>query len=196
MGGELAVSLLRLGYLLILWLFVLFALLVLRRDVYGTTIMRRQAKQSRKSKRASRTQAPEARPLARVQAPLDLPPATPVGAYPPAPAPIAPPVRVSAQHPEAPTRLVVTNGPLRGTTLPLLATGVVMGRSALANLVLDDEYASGRHAQIVQQGGEWYLEDLGSTNGTYLGREKIAGPTLLRAGQTIRIGNTTVEVLR
>jgi pSer/pThr/pTyr-binding forkhead associated (FHA) protein len=72
----------------------------------------------------------------------------------------------------------------------------VIGRSSSANLVLDDEFASGRHAQLVPRDGGWVLEDLGSTNGTFLGRERIAGPVELVAGQSIRIGNTTLEVLK
>jgi pSer/pThr/pTyr-binding forkhead associated (FHA) protein len=73
---------------------------------------------------------------------------------------------------------------------------VVIGRSSTANLVLDDDFASGRHAQIVPRGGGWFLEDLGSTNGTFVGREKIAGPRELSHGQSIRVGNTTLEVLK
>jgi pSer/pThr/pTyr-binding forkhead associated (FHA) protein len=91
---------------------------------------------------------------------------------------------------------VVTSGPLRGTTLPLSRSGVVLGRSSGANLVLDDEFASGRHAQIVPVGADWYIEDLGSTNGTFVKREKITGPVKLGTGQTVRIGNTTLEVQR
>jgi pSer/pThr/pTyr-binding forkhead associated (FHA) protein len=92
--------------------------------------------------------------------------------------------------------LVVKTGPLRGTTLPLARSPVVIGRSSTANLVLDDDFASGRHAQIVPRQGGWFLEDLGSTNGTFAGRERIAGPKELTAGQSIRIGNTTLEVSR
>jgi hypothetical protein len=177
--GELSVSLLRFGYLLVLWIFVLLALGVLRRDVYGTTITRRDAKKGAlTSPRTSH----------RVEAPAEF---APVAA---GRAAAGSPVRVSARNSDALTKVTVTNGALRGTTLPLARSGVVIGRSSGANVVLDDEFSSGRHAQIVPRGEDWYLEDLGSTNGTFLGREKITGPVRLKAGQTIRIGNTTLEV--
>jgi len=102
--------------------------------------------------------------------------------------------RPATQSPDAPTRLVVTSGPMRGSTLPLGSAGVVIGRSSSANLVLDDEFASSRHAQITSHGGHWYLEDLGSTNGSFVGREAINTPVLLRAGSSFRIGQTTMEV--
>ncbi|MDR2378457.1 MAG: FHA domain-containing protein [Bifidobacteriaceae bacterium] len=182
--GELSVSLLRLGYLLILWVFVAAALLTLRRDIYGTTIRRRDA--------APRGRA-RARRLERVGRPAELAggPLAAAQAFPVAAAPAPPAPRAGA-----PTKLIVKSGHLRGTILPLTRSPVVIGRSSTANLVLDDEFASGRHAQLVPRGGGWVLEDLGSTNGTFVGRERIAGPTELTAGQSIRIGNTTLEVLR
>jgi pSer/pThr/pTyr-binding forkhead associated (FHA) protein len=85
---------------------------------------------------------------------------------------------------------------LRGTTLPLARSPIVIGRSSTANLVLDDEFVSGRHAQIVPRQGGWVLEDLGSTNGTFLGRERVTVPRELTVGQSVRIGNTTLEVAR
>jgi pSer/pThr/pTyr-binding forkhead associated (FHA) protein len=61
-------------------------------------------------------------------------------------------------------------------------------------LVLDDDYASTRHARISQQGDEWYVEDLGSTNGTYLDRAKVTGPTRVPLGVPVRIGKTVIEL--
>ncbi|MDR2114136.1 MAG: FHA domain-containing protein [Bifidobacteriaceae bacterium] len=183
--GELSVSLLRLGYLVVLWLFVFAALVTLKRDVYGTTIQRREA--SARSGRAARR--------ARVSAPLEL--AAQAGApnADGAVSPFLPPsANATSPKPGAPTKLVVKNGPLRGTTLPLSRSPVVIGRSSTANLVLDDDFASGRHAQVVPRNGTWVLEDLGSTNGTFQGRERITGPRELTVGQSIRIGNTTMEV--
>ncbi|MDR1635672.1 MAG: FHA domain-containing protein [Bifidobacteriaceae bacterium] len=189
--GELSVSLLRLGYLLMLWLFVLAALVTLRRDIYGTTIRRRDASPGDRS---------EPKKRARVGRPAELAPAavaTPAPAIPPLAANLVPPhAGAQSVNPSSPTRLVVKTGPLKGTTLPLTRAPVVIGRSSTANLVLDDEFASGRHAQLVPRHGGWVLEDLGSTNGTFIGRERIAAPIEVTAGQSIRIGNTTLEVLR
>jgi hypothetical protein len=206
--GELSVSLLRLGYLLVLWLFVLAALATLRRDIYGTTIRRRDASPTSRPSRSQRR--------ARIAAPAEMAALAPLPLAAPAggpPIPVGGGVGVHAgAHVAAssaaglsaaarakttvPARLVVKSGPLRGTTLPLTHSPVVIGRSSSANLVLDDEFASGRHAQLVPRQGAWVLEDLGSTNGTFLGRERIAGPVELVAGQSIRIGNTTLEVLK
>ncbi|MDR0626880.1 MAG: FHA domain-containing protein [Bifidobacteriaceae bacterium] len=208
--GELSVSLLRLGYLLLLWLFVLAALFTLRRDIYGTTIRRRDSTAAaRGGRRRPKGRAVVGVPSELAGAPAAVPPAAPhfgsadavnPAAY-PSPAPVPTPGSVPARVPvtpkqHAPTRLVVKSGPLRGTTLPLSRAPVVIGRSSTANLVLDDEFTSGRHAQLVPRNGGWVLEDLGSTNGTFLGRERIAGPVELTAGQSIRIGNTTLEVLK
>ncbi|MDR2453254.1 MAG: FHA domain-containing protein [Bifidobacteriaceae bacterium] len=203
--GELSVSLLRLGYLAFLWLFVFAALAVLRRDVYGTTITRRDPPAGPGQPRAGRRRG-------RVPMPAEFArgaPLAPAAGGAPGLAAGAAPIPVGGPGParpgggrreaaggEVPTRLVVKTGPLRGTSLPLDRAPVVIGRSSTANLVLDDEFASGRHAQVVPRGGVWVLEDLGSTNGTFVGRERIAGPRELAAGQSIRIGNTTLEVLR
>jgi len=75
--------------------------------------------------------------------------------------------------------LLVTQGPLTGTRI---------------TLVLDDDYASTRHARIAQQGDDWYVEDLGSTNGTYLDRAKVTGPTRVPLGVPVRIGKTVIEL--
>ncbi|MCL1898788.1 MAG: FHA domain-containing protein [Micrococcales bacterium] len=159
-----------------LWAMVLMAIWVLRRDVYGTTIARRGIKNT-KGKAAKAAAAPSAPPRPPANNLFDRRP-------------------VQQPSPDAPSRLVVTSGPMRGTSLPLGATGVVIGRSSSANLVLDDEYASSRHAQVVTRGGQWFLEDLGSTNGTMVGRDTISTPVALKTGSSFRIGQTTLEVQR
>lgn len=156
---ELAVTLLRLSYLLLLWIFVLAALNVLRRDIFGTRIVRRRPRRERSARR----------PAAQVQ---------------------------HRPSRKAPTRLVVTQGPLTGTTLPLGPSAVIVGRSPSATLVLEDDYASGRHARFFPQDGAWWVEDLGSTNGTFVGRERVTGPAPVRPGTQIRVGQTTIELQR
>ena len=73
--------------------------------------------------------------------------------------------------------LVVTEGALQGTTLSLTDAPVTMGRGHDCTLVLDDDYASTHHARLSRTAEGWVLEDLGSTNGTYLGRSKVTRPT-------------------
>ncbi|WP_454084491.1 FHA domain-containing protein FhaB/FipA [Georgenia sp. Marseille-Q6866] len=95
-----------------------------------------------------------------------------------------------------PTRLVVTQGPLTGTTMPLGPSAVVVGRAASSTLVLDDDYSSGRHARFYPQDGAWWVEDLGSTNGTFVGDQRLTQPVQLTAGTPVRVGQTVIELQR
>lgn len=166
--SELTITLLRLGYLLLLWLFVLAAIGVLRRDLYGTRVVQRRLR----SKAA------------------DAPPAKRPEPRPPAPVPAAP-------EPTGVRRLVVTGGPLRGTTVPLTAgAAVLIGRAPSCTLVLDDDYSSQRHARLYEHAGQWFVEDLGSTNGTFVGRERITEPTAVGPGSQLRVGQSTLELQR
>jgi hypothetical protein len=95
-----------------------------------------------------------------------------------------------------PSRLVVTEGPLRGTILPLGGSAVLIGRSPGCTLVLDDDYSSSRHARLYPEGDLWFVEDLGSTNGTYLGEHRVDGPTPVPTGTPVRIGQNVLELAR
>ena len=98
---------------------------------------------------------------------------------------------------KGPTKLTVTAGPLAGTTLPLRPAGTLIGRSPECALVLDDDYASGRHARIFQDDdGTWKVEDLRSTNGTFLGATRLTEPREVAVGSVLRIGQTVVELQR
>lgn len=93
-------------------------------------------------------------------------------------------------------RLVVTEGALAGTTITLGEAPVTLGRADDSTLVITDDYASSRHARLVPGEGAWLVEDLGSTNGTYLGPNKVSRPTPVPLGQPIRIGKTVMELRR
>ena len=93
-------------------------------------------------------------------------------------------------------RLVVTEGALAGTTISLGEAPVTLGRADDSTLVLTDDYASSRHARLVPGDDAWLVEDLGSTNGTYLGTTKVTRPTPVPIGQPIRIGKTVLELRR
>lgn len=95
---------------------------------------------------------------------------------------------------KAPTQLVVTAGALAGTRISLDGRPILLGRADDSTLVLDDDYASTRHARLGFQDNDWFLEDLGSTNGTYLDRAKVTGPTRVPPGVPIRIGKTVIEL--
>ncbi|MFG1927486.1 FHA domain-containing protein [Cryptosporangium sp. NPDC048952] len=93
-----------------------------------------------------------------------------------------------------PRTLVVTEGALTGTRITLGDSPITLGRADDSTLVLNDDYASAQHARLVPRAGEWLIEDLGSTNGTYLGPTKISAPTPVPLGAPIRIGRTSIEL--
>ncbi|WP_164984054.1 FHA domain-containing protein FhaB/FipA, partial [Cellulomonas endophytica] len=97
---------------------------------------------------------------------------------------------------DGPSRLVVTEGPLRGTTLPLGASAVLVGRAPSCTLVLDDDYSSSRHARVFPHEGGWWVEDLGSTNGTWVDEQRITEPVPLRTGVAVRVGQSVLELQR
>jgi pSer/pThr/pTyr-binding forkhead associated (FHA) protein len=168
--SELTLTVIRFGLLALLWIFVFSVVGVLRGDLYGTRVLTR-----RKPK------------------PLPRPAREPVVKPSPAPPPVAPkPSRASSKR--IPTTLTVTEGSLAGTTLSLLENGVLLGRNPECTLVLDDDFASGRHARIFRRDDGWLVEDLGSTNGTFLGANKLTQPMPVEVGSTLRIGKTIFEL--
>lgn len=206
--SELVVTLLRLSYLVLLWVLVLAAIGVLRRDVFGTRIVQRGRKASTAAKPATGRAAVVAQPGPPLQpraatptpAPTPSPAAKPAGGVPArssvgagiAVAPPAAPVPAAAP----PARLQVTDGPLRGTSIPLGASAVVLGRAPSCTVPLQDDYSSSRHARIYPHEGAWWVEDLGSTNGTFVDGERIDAPTVLNPGKAVRIGQTVLELQR
>ena len=168
--SELTLTVIRLGLLALLWIFVFSIVGVLRGDLYGTRVLSRdKAKPPRRPVREPVAQAaPASRPV--------TPRAT----------------RASVRR--VPTSLTVTEGSLAGTTLSLMDSGVLLGRNPECTLVLDDDFASGRHARIYRKDDGWFVEDLGSTNGTYLGANKLSEPMPLEVGSTLRIGKTIFEM--
>jgi len=106
------------------------------------------------------------------------------------------PPRGSRNNRGEPHRLLVTSGALAGTSLGLSDQQITVGRANDATLVLNDDYASSRHARLFPQDGQWIVEDLGSTNGTYIDRQKVTQPTPVPVGVPIRIGKTVLELRR
>lgn len=100
------------------------------------------------------------------------------------------------QRKNTPTHLVVTEGRLRGTSVPLHESGLLIGRNPECALVLTDDYASGRHLRIYPGSDAWYADDLGSTNGTEVNGERIDTGARLDPGAQIRIGQTVLELRR
>jgi len=170
--SQISITLLRLGFLTLLWAFVLIAIGVLRSDLYGTRVITRgRGRQSRDRDRgrADKTASPARSTTG---------------------------VRQNAMSTREATRahLAVTAGTLKGTTIPLGAAPVVVGRAPTSTLVIEDDYCSSRHCRIYQDGDHWMVEDMGSTNGTFLGNRRVDDPVALAPGDTIRMGATSLEL--
>ncbi len=91
---------------------------------------------------------------------------------------------------------MITKGPRAGTTIPLTGATITIGRAHDSTLVLDEDVASARHARLVHHNGQWFIEDLESTNGTYLDRTKVTSPMPVPIGAPVRIGKTVLELHR
>jgi hypothetical protein len=94
----------------------------------------------------------------------------------------------------SPTHVLVVDGANKGERADLAQAPILIGRGADAAIRLDDDYVSTRHARIAASGDQWFVEDLGSTNGTYIGSARITQPTTLTLGTQVRIGKTLLEL--
>ncbi len=95
---------------------------------------------------------------------------------------------------KAPTHLLVLEGSSAGQRAELDQAPILIGRGTDAAIRLDDDYVSTRHARVAASGDQWFVEDLGSTNGTYVGAARITQPTTITLGTQIRIGKTILEL--
>ncbi|NDZ81248.1 FHA domain-containing protein [Streptomyces sp. SID10853] len=169
--SELTLTVMRLGFLAVLWLFVIVAVQVIRSDLFGTRVTQRGSRRNADSRPPQTARQAAAPPQQRQQ-------------------PAA-----GRQRRGAPSKLVVSEGSLTGTTVALQGQTVTLGRAHDSTIVLDDDYASSRHARIYpDRDGQWIVEDLGSTNGTYLDRTRLTTPTPIPLGAPIRIGKTVIEL--
>ncbi|KRF37557.1 FHA domain-containing protein FhaB/FipA [Nocardioides sp. Soil805] len=94
----------------------------------------------------------------------------------------------------SPTHLIVVEGDNTGARAELDDAPLLIGRGNDAAIRLDDDYVSTRHARVAASGDDWFVEDLGSTNGTYVGSVRITQPTTIGLGIQVRIGKTILEL--
>jgi hypothetical protein len=151
--SELTLTVIKLGFLAVLWLLVLSVTSAVRADLFGV----RPNRQSREER------APK-------------------------------PPRQPRPSRGAPTQVVVVDGPAKGRSVDLGEAPITVGRGPDCTLPVEDEYVSTRHARLVPRGGQWYVEDLGSTNGTYVGNERVSGTVAVGAKSRVRLGKTVLEL--
>ncbi|MEV5509218.1 FHA domain-containing protein FhaB/FipA [Streptomyces orinoci] len=177
--SELTLTVMRLGFLAVLWLFVIVAVQVIRSDLFGTRVTARGSRRGATDRQTQR-QAQATPPPQRQQQGGGR---------------RAERGREGRGRRGAPTKLVVSEGTLAGTTVALQGQTITLGRAHDSTIVLDDDYASSRHARIYPDNdGQWIVEDLRSTNGTYLDRTRLTTPTPIPLGAPIRIGKTVIEL--
>lgn len=164
--SELALTLVRLAFLGLLWGFVLVTVMVLRRDIRQPAEVASSGRTTRRGEKKSKGRQPK-------------PPKPP---------------KISRKQKVRGTRLVVIDGPLVGTVVALESGQITLGRAPDSTIIIDDDYASSRHARIYESEGSWVVEDLGSTNGTWIDRSRITTPTVLPVGAPLRIGRSTLQI--
>ncbi|MGA7687916.1 MAG: FHA domain-containing protein [Jiangellales bacterium] len=167
--SELTLTLIQIGFLALLWIFAFAIASAIRADLFGVRPRTQQADRS--------VAAPAAAGAA-------------AGAAAAKPAKPAKPVKL---HRGAPTKVVVIEGADSGKQADLTGT-VTMGRGEGNDVNLTDEYVSTQHARFVPHNGQWYVEDVGSTNGTFVAGARISRPTPVGAKSTIRLGRTVLEL--
>ena len=179
--SELTLLVLRIGFLILMWAFVFMIVYALRSDLFGTRV-----------RKLPQQPAPDPFPAS------PLPP-TPAAAPAPTPAPAAMTEPVRAQ-PHAsgstPRRLVITSGPKEGMEIELPNEQLTIGRSSESGLVIRDDYTSTHHARLMLWNDEWVIQDLDSTNGTFLDGTRVTLPTPVPVGSTVTIGTTSFELRR
>jgi hypothetical protein len=175
--SELTLLILRLAFLAVLWAFVFAIVYALRSDLFGH----------------------KARPM-----PTDVAADTfPKAHASPAPAPAPLPSAAPAPRTPAPSsgqgpakRLVITSGPKEGLEIELPREQLTIGRSGESGLVIRDDYTSTHHARLMLWNDGWVVQDLDSTNGTYLAGKRVTVPTPIPLSTPIKIGTTTFELRR
>ena len=168
--GELTLLILRIAFLGILWAFVFAVVYALRSDLFGQKVRRLPAQ-------------------AAAQAPAAAAPAAPSR---PTPASTPP----SAGGQAIAKRLVITSGAKEGLEIDLPNELLTIGRSGESGLVIRDDYTSTHHARLLLWSEGWVIQDLDSTNGTYLAGQRVTTPVLVPLNTPVKIGTTSFELRR
>jgi hypothetical protein len=173
--SELTLLILRLAFLAIMWLFIFAVVYALRSDLFGQRV-RRQGSDVASPFASAAVAAP---PMSVAAAPPTEPVAT---------------ARASSKA--VATRLVITSGPKEGLEIELPSEQLAIGRSSESGLVIRDDYTSTHHARLLLWNDGWVVQDLDSTNGTFLDGTRVTLPTLIPLNTPVTIGTTTFELRR
>ncbi len=169
--SELTLLLLRFGLLFVLWVFIFGVVYALRSDLFGQRVRKLPAQPT--------------------------PPAAPFVSASVVPPAAAPRTEAFNSTPSGPaTRLVIVSGPKEGLELTLPDEPLTIGRSSESGLVIRDDYTSTHHARLMLLDGKWMVQDLDSTNGTFLDGVRVTLPTPVPLNTPIRIGTTSFELRR
>jgi pSer/pThr/pTyr-binding forkhead associated (FHA) protein len=168
--SELALFLLRIGLVAVLWIFVFSIISVIRSDLFGQKV-------------AGKAAAPAATQVVS-QASIPNPPTGPIRVL----------QESSEPSSKAATKLVITEGENAGKEIPLAGRELHIGRAVSSDLVITDEYASTQHAKLVLINDEWLVQDLNSTNGTFLGGVRVGIPAVVKLGVPVKVGKTVFEL--
>ena len=169
--GELTLLILRIAFLLVLWGFVFAIVYALRSDLFGQKVRRMPA------------------PAAAQAAPAFVPPVA-------APEPARPAREPRSASSLDARRLVITSGAKEGLEMDLPAEQLTIGRSNESSLVIRDDYTSTHHARLLLWNDGWVIQDLDSTNGTYLDGTTVIVPTHVPLNTPVKIGTTSFELRR
>ena len=181
--SELTLLVLQLGFLLLLWVFIFAIVYSLRSDLFGQRVRKLQPDTPAGGVPVAASPFPSS-PVAS---------ASPTAAHPAAPA--SGPGGETASTENA-TRLVITSGQKAGAEFPLGRDEITIGRSSDSAIIIRDDYTSTHHARIMLWNGRWMIQDLDSTNGTFLNGSRVTVPTPIPLGATVKVGATTFELRR
>lgn len=183
--SELALWIVRTGFLVVLWIFVFSIISVIRSDLFGQKVVNKVAEARAPKVVSAPITGPTIGGLAASAAGGNASSAGPASGS---------PTLMSEPTGSMATKLVITEGPRTGHTLRLDRREITIGRSADSDLIVDDEYASTHHAKLVLINNDWLVQDLNSTNGTYLDGSRVGTPAVIKLNTPVRIGKTSFEL--
>ena len=183
---ELTLLLLRLGFLALLWIFVFSIVYALRSDLFGSRARRELESGSPAATTPASAPMPAAVPLqATVTERLAAQRRSP-----------STPPPLSNGAPTRASRLVITAGPKEGLEVELPSEQLTIGRSSESGLVIRDDYTSTHHAKLMLWNDRWVIQDLDSTNGTFLDGQRVTVPVEVPLNVPVKIGTTSFELRR